>query len=158
MTKEKTITIPGIDSPVSIFKIFSIEQADSKKVRILLRNIPSEEEPWCSEEYFIPAKAEDVFALVLKEFGGITKRWRVYGENGHRQRESFEPSIWYNFSEPGKIRLIEVLNSDITGTNDYTEIAITCNTTDLCNAEMEGQICDGIFENCRVGKVVEVID
>lgn len=54
--------------------------------------------------------------------------------------------------------MIEVLNSDITGTNDYTEIAITCNTTDLCNAEMEGQICDGIFENCRVGKVVEVID
>lgn len=83
----------------------------------------------------------------------VTRTWRVYGWDGHRQRESFTPSYRYEF---GADRIIEVLNSDKTGTNDYSEVTITRNTANECLAELEGQISDGIFENSRVGKVEEV--
>lgn len=48
----------------------------------------------------------------------VTKSYKVYGVDGHRQRESFNDSYKYDFSEGDEIRIIEVENSDRTGTND----------------------------------------
>ena len=85
-----------------------------------------------------------------------TRAWKVYGAEGHRQRESFGKSYKYDFSENGIIRIIEVDNSDKTGTNEYSIIRITRNSFEECEQELNGQLSDGIFENSRVGKVVEV--
>lgn len=85
-----------------------------------------------------------------------TKTWRVYGLTGHRQRESFNESYKYDFTQGYKVRIIEVKNSDKTGTNAYTEISITRNSASECDRELDGQISDGIFENSRVGKIQEI--
>lgn len=85
------------------------------------------------------------------------KEFKVYGyfdgEIQHRQRESFCDSYKYDFSENGKIRIIEVLNSDKTGTNAYTIVKITRNSEKECYDEMYGQLLDGIFENSRYGTI-----
>lgn len=83
----------------------------------------------------------------------FTKKWKVYGADGHRQRESFNESKEYDFSNEHETRIISIENADKTGTNDYTIITITCDTEKACDEEMEGQITDGLFENCRVGLV-----
>lgn len=86
-----------------------------------------------------------------------TRAWRVYGREGHRQRESFAESYTYDFSdEHDGTRIISVLNADKTGTNEYTVIKITRNTRGECASELDGQITDGIFENSWVGKVEEI--
>lgn len=90
----------------------------------------------------------------------VTRTWRVYGRDGHRQKESFRPSYVYDFTDSyyhrGETMVIDVKNSDKTGTNDYTEVSITADTAEACERELWGQISDGIFENSRVGKVEEV--
>lgn len=86
----------------------------------------------------------------------ITKSWKIYGMDGHRQRESFNKSCKYDFSENETVRIIEVENSDKTGTNDYSIIHITRNSSEECEEELHGQLSDGIFENSRVGKVIEI--
>ena len=86
----------------------------------------------------------------------ITRAWKVYGVEGHRQRESFNPSYLHDWTEGDNIRKIEVENSDKTGTNEYSIIRITRNTAEECEDELNGQISDGIFENSRVGEVVEI--
>lgn len=86
----------------------------------------------------------------------ITKSWKIYGMDGHRQRESFNKSCKYDFSENETVRIIEVENSDKTGTNDYSIIRIARNSSEECEEELHGQLSDGIFENSRVGKVVEI--
>ena len=86
----------------------------------------------------------------------VTRTWKVYGAYGHRQRESFHPSYTWDFSKNGKTRILEVLNSDKTGTNDYTIVRITRDTAVECEAELIGQITDGIFENSRVGVWEEI--
>lgn len=86
----------------------------------------------------------------------VTRAWKVYGVEGHRQRESFCDSYKYDFSENNNVRIIEVLNCDKTGTNDYTIVRVTRNTAEECLLELEGQLSDGIFENSRVGKIEEV--
>ena len=85
----------------------------------------------------------------------VTKTWKVYGADGHRQRESFNTSYKYNFSNKNVVRIIEVFNSDVTGTNDYSIIRITRDSAEECERELDGQVSDGIFENSRVGKIVE---
>ncbi len=87
----------------------------------------------------------------------IRKTYRVFGEQGHRQRESFHRSYIHNFScaEDG-VRILDVRNADITGTNEYTEIAIIRNTEAECDRELEGQLSDGIFENSNTG-IVKVV-
>jgi hypothetical protein len=82
-----------------------------------------------------------------------TIAWKVYGEDGHRQRESFFPSEYYDFSENGETRIIETINADRTGTNEYSIVKITCDSVEECWEEFEGQLTDGIFENSRHGKV-----
>lgn len=88
----------------------------------------------------------------------MTRTWRVWGANGHRQRESFEPSYKYDWTEGEDIREVEVENSDKTGTNEYSIIRITRNTAEECEAELEGQLSDGIFEGVNYGKVEELVD
>lgn len=84
----------------------------------------------------------------------ITKRFRVYGYDGHRQRVSFSPSKTFDWSEDGKICIVEMLNSDKTGTNEYTELVITAEKPYF---ELEDQIFDGLFEDSPVGKVTEIV-
>lgn len=89
----------------------------------------------------------------------VTRTWKVYGADGHRQRESFCRSVKYDWSNKADgIRIFEVENFDKTGTHDYSLIRITRNTWEECDEEMEGQISDGCFENSRVGKVVEILE
>ena len=88
----------------------------------------------------------------------VTRTWKVYGIDGHRQRESFCDSYKYDFSDDEVgTRIIEVYNSDKTGTNDFSLVSITRNTSEECQFELEGQVSDGIFENSRIG-VIEEID
>lgn len=70
----------------------------------------------------------------------MTRTWRVWGVNGHRQRESFEPSYKYDWTDGEKIREIEVENSDKTGTNEFSIIRITRNTAEECEAELESLV------------------
>lgn len=86
----------------------------------------------------------------------VKKAWKVYGAEGHRQSESFYESYKYNWSNEKLVRIIEVFNSDKTGTNDYSIIAITRNSEEECFEELWGQIYDGIFEDCRTGQLVEI--
>lgn len=86
----------------------------------------------------------------------VTRQWKVYGKNGHRQKVSFEPSVVYDWSKNGDVRIVELMNSDKTGTNEYCVVRITRNSSDECADEFVGQLCDGIFENARYGKVEEL--
>ena len=86
----------------------------------------------------------------------VTRVWKVYGMDGHRQKESFNDSYRYDFSKDGQVRVIEVENADKTGTNDYSLVRITRNTYKECLEELEGQLTDGIFENYRTGRIEEV--
>lgn len=85
-----------------------------------------------------------------------TRTWKIYGREGHRQRESFNQSCKYDFTKGDDTRIIEVDNSDKTGTNEYSVVRITRNTNEECLSELEGQLYDGIFENSRTGKIEEV--
>ena len=87
----------------------------------------------------------------------VTRTWKVYGADGHRQRESFCDSQKYDFSENGKVRILEILNSDQTGTNDYSIVRITRETAEECQEGLDGQLSDGVFENSRFGKIEEII-
>ena len=86
----------------------------------------------------------------------VTRSWKVYGAEGHRQRESFGQSRRFDFSEGGDIKIIEVDNSDKTGTNDFSIIRISRNTADECEQTLMSQISDGVFENSRVGVIEEI--
>lgn len=88
----------------------------------------------------------------------VTRVYKIYGVDGHRQRESFSPSAHYDFSDNGNTRILDEMNADKTGTHDYTILRITRDTAEQVEDELEGQLSDGIFENCNVGKVHEVID
>ena len=78
----------------------------------------------------------------------VTRTWKVYGAEGHRQRESFSKSTKYDFSENGETRIVEVINSD--------QIRITRDTAEKCEEEFDGQLSDGVFENSRVGWFEEI--
>lgn len=86
----------------------------------------------------------------------VTKTYKVYGMTGHRQHVSFEPSVVYDFSSEECTRILDIRNSDKTGTNEYTIVVVTRNTAEECENEIWGQVSDGIFENARVGKVEEI--
>ena len=92
-----------------------------------------------------------------QEASTVTRTWKVYGSEGNRQRESFAPSVVYDWScEKEGTRIVEVINSDRTGTNNFCIVRITRNSAELCEEEFEGQLTDGIFENCSVGYVEEI--
>lgn len=101
----------------------------------------------------------------------MRKIFRVYGESfydgtgrWHRQKESFEPSRTWNFTRadgedhrPCNVK-IEIRNSDITGTNDFTELCIEAETAYAAYSELCGQLSDGLFENTGTGKITEIVD
>ena len=76
----------------------------------------------------------------------IARVWKIYGKDGHRQRESFGESYRLDFTEDNNVRILEVLNSDVTGTNEYSIVIST----------LFGQLDDGIFENSNTGKEEEI--
>ena len=84
----------------------------------------------------------------------MTRAWKVYGQDGHRQSASFGKSMVLNTWSGCHV---EVDNADKTGTNDYTIIRITADTAEACERELYAQISDGVFENCRVGEIEEII-
>ena len=86
----------------------------------------------------------------------VTRTWKVYGANGHRQAESFNASTCYDWSDGSSVRIVSTHNADVTGTNEYSIVRITRNTAEECLRELDGQISDGIFENYNVGEVVEI--
>lgn len=85
------------------------------------------------------------------------KAFKVYGKDGHRFRGSFCES--YAVKLPGNI-IMNVINSDITGVNDYSILKFNSMvgemTEDEFVDELEAQIYDGVFECCTVGKVEEI--
>lgn len=87
----------------------------------------------------------------------VTKSYRVYGIEGHRQKGSFLNSVSYDWSGMcgDRIRLVEFQNSDKTGTNEYTRVIVTRETLEECEEELEGQVSDGYFENYNVGRIVD---
>ena len=111
---------------------------------------------------FVPGSGQEIFDRIVKayseEYRCVTRAWKVYGADGHDQKEAFRPSVWYNFSCDGDVRLLQFRNGDTTGAYGYSEVVITRNTAELCEEELSGQLTDGAFENNRVGEVVEVIE
>lgn len=81
----------------------------------------------------------------------ITRTFKVYGQDGHRQRESFCPSTRVVTLSDGST--VELRNSDKTGTNDYSELVITAANEATAFEILDGQIWDGAFENSRVGAI-----
>lgn len=85
----------------------------------------------------------------------VTKFYKIYGKDGHRQKMSFGESMIYDFSKNGDKRVVEILNSDVLGHNDFSILGITRNTIDEVKAELQSQLEDGLFECCSYGKVEE---
>lgn len=80
---------------------------------------------------------------------------KVFGANGHRQRESFNES--HRFVD-WRGATITTYNSNITGTNDYTLLTVEAPNDNICKQTIDGQISDGIFENCRIGEVQAITE
>ena len=93
--------------------------------------------------------------VVLYPVEAVTRSWKVYGKNGHRLGETFNPSRYFDFSCGANIRIVEVFNSDRTGTNEYSIVRITMNTAEECEREL-WQMVDSICECCRVGEIEEL--
>ena len=79
--------------------------------------------------------------------------FRVFGKDGHRQRASFGKT--YSFTTSDYVR-IKCFCCDTTGSNSYVDVAITAKDYKTAMYQMEKQLSDGIFENCRYGKVLRV--
>lgn len=86
-----------------------------------------------------------------------TLAFKVYGKDGHRQRVSFDESKSYDWSSANLgTRILKKINSDITGTNEFSLIVIEKDTEEEVRRELDGQLSDGIFENYNYGKIEEV--
>ena len=81
---------------------------------------------------------------------GFKKEWKVYGADGHRQRESFADSFSFNTINGA---CIMIRNYDMTGTHEYTKVIVLSKNEKLCDEEFEAQLTDGIFENSKIGKI-----
>ena len=86
----------------------------------------------------------------------MTKTFKIYGADGHRQAASFGKSFLWDFSEDGRKRIILCQNADMTNTNAYSLLTIVRNTEKECYEELKGQLSDGIFENCKTGRIIEI--
>lgn len=82
---------------------------------------------------------------------------RVYGAEGHRQRASFGYSSFCDFGKKGFLtRKVTVLKEDINKTNDFAVMICDGDTRREVCSEASGQLSDGAFENCRIGKCEKV--
>ena len=87
----------------------------------------------------------------------VTRSWKVYGKEGHRMAQSFGKSECHDWSRGDDKRIIVIIREDLTHSNDFCYIMITRNTAKECKDELRGQLSDGLFENCRYGKVEELL-
>lgn len=87
----------------------------------------------------------------------VSVNFKVYGLPKHSQRESFAPSERHDFSTADNVRVLDIFNSDRTGTNDYNILRITRETREECFDEFECQLSDGLYENSNWGGY-QVID
>ena len=78
--------------------------------------------------------------------------WKVYGADGHRQRLSFGDSFSFAHDNIS----CAVFNSDITGTNEYTILNVIASSIEECRKELVAQLCDGVFEDSKYGKIEEI--
>lgn len=85
----------------------------------------------------------------------MIKMYKVYGVEGHRQRESFSPS--YKVTTFSNVT-ISVINSDVTGTNKYSLMKLEGDNETQLEDEFEGQLSDGVFENSAYGITEEIKD
>lgn len=85
----------------------------------------------------------------------MIKMYKVTGLGNHRQRESFFPS--YKFTDFEGIKT-SVLNSDVTGTNNYSILILEADTKEKIEEALDGQLYDGIFENSNFGEVIEITE
>ena len=77
----------------------------------------------------------------------VTITWKVYGLKNQDQKESYNESEYYDFSDDTDgTRILEVENFDKTGTHEYVIVRITRDSECQCFGELDGQITDGIFE------------
>lgn len=76
--------------------------------------------------------------------------YAVFGEKGHRQRESFSPSC--AFIDWGGTATV-VLNADVTGSNLYSLLILEAGDWQEADERAIAQIMDGVFENSVVGDV-----
>lgn len=87
-----------------------------------------------------------------------TKVFKVYGSNGHHQRESFCPSYAYDWGKENSTNIVACLNSDFSRTNDYSILVIERNTLQEVYETLDAQLYDGIFKNLKKGKIEEITD
>ena len=87
----------------------------------------------------------------------VSVNFKGYGIPNHRQRESFYPAVRHDFSTADNVRILEIFNSDRTGTNDYNILRITRETREECVVELKAQLSDGLYENSNWGGY-QVID
>lgn len=87
----------------------------------------------------------------------ITKSFKIYGAEGHRQRMSFGNSRRYDWSDGDCLRIVELFCSDVTKTNEYVVIRITMKTPEEVEHELWAQIYDGLLEDSRTGSVLELV-
>lgn len=81
----------------------------------------------------------------------MTKTYKINGKN-----IGTGESVRYDWTEGDNVRIVEVKRVDQTESNDYVIFTITRNTSEECEAELNGQISDGVFENEDVEKVEEL--
>lgn len=86
----------------------------------------------------------------------VSVNFKVYGIPKHRQRESFYPSERQDFSTADNVRVLDIFNSDRTGTNEYNVLRITRETRAECFEELEAQLSDGLYENSNWGGYAEL--
>ncbi len=88
----------------------------------------------------------------------MTMNYRIYGMTGHRMKASFGKSTDHDFSNGAYARpvKIHVAREDETGTNDYVDVTITAPDEKTIIHELWAQIDDGLFEDCRCGKVIDL--
>lgn len=85
----------------------------------------------------------------------VIRRFRIYGENGRTQRASLgKSSTFYPWDDFTKCM---ILCSDRTGTKKYAEFIVSGPEWYIVH-ELEGQLSDGIFDNCGYGKITEVVN
>lgn len=87
----------------------------------------------------------------------VTKAYKVYGRDGHRQGASFLASVDYEIRKKDTSVLIIIENSDLTGTHNYSLVTIIAESAEECRDTLDAQISDGYFENYHVGRVVEIV-
>lgn len=81
----------------------------------------------------------------------MTRTYKITGKN-----IGTGESVRYDWSEGIDARIVEVKRADQTESNDYVIVNITRNTAEECEAELNGQLSDGLFENEKVEKVEEL--